>query len=564
MIKPSQPIPRVNDKQPRVLKVHAKKLFGNENVWVQMHRGIAWDKTLGTPIEVEPLDETQLVDLGLNTCNHDNRLSSREVLSFDKTKPQPQPLTNCPPLDISLGDKRGLKPPIKPHSLDSFRMKEVDHLANHTPPSPHMASLHHKDTYCYYHPCIGDPKKHYGFKPRLLGHSGSLGVNFSKLEMIEDDLELESKEVYFLGRGFNSPVRPKEVEKAYRPTDTDTKSEPFEDPIEIEEPQSLPITSTPIPLPDYTPATPHTEEESKPIEAYWTRVVSLHSTTLPLESTSPLSPDHLLTQTSPTLAPPRAFYYRNTARMTIRTQPTLSPDISDRVTEVMTLSPSSFCKRYKSSYETLSSSSSPTLASQKRYQGTSKPIVDTKTEGDEPEAEGTESESEEPKDELAEGTVPSTYEVVQSSWSVPVQQIADETPTPRSPVYTTWEDLEDDTIYRDIKCDMPLVQSPVQTISLPVQIPSSPVWSLDPLSEAQVLPSLVATPVSVRPVDEGYLAELGAQLELHGSILHDHTQRLDALLPTLLRGMVGTLPSCLLDQEQLDMRFTHSVLGLGA
>ncbi|GKE21168.1 hypothetical protein Tco_1432680, partial [Tanacetum coccineum] len=135
---------------------------------------------------------------------------------------------------------------------------------------------------------------------------------------------------------------------------------------------------------------------------------------------------------------------------------------------------------------------------------------------------------------------------------------------PRSPVYTTWEDLEDDTIYRDIKCDMPLVQSPVQTISLPVQIPSLPVWSLDPLSEAQVLPSLVATPVSVRPVDGGYLAELGAQLELHESILHDHTQRLDALLPTLLRGMVGTLPSCLLDQEQLDMRFTHSVSGLGA
>ncbi|GJX01808.1 hypothetical protein Tco_0185721 [Tanacetum coccineum] len=128
-------------------------------------------------------------------------------------KPQPQPLPNCPPLDISLGDKRGLKPPIKPHSPDSFRMKEVDHLTNHTPPLPHMASLHPKDTYCYYHPCIGDPKKHYGFKPGLLGHSGSLGVDFLKLEMIEDELELESKEVYFLGRGLNSLVRPKEVEK---------------------------------------------------------------------------------------------------------------------------------------------------------------------------------------------------------------------------------------------------------------------------------------------------------------------------------------------------------------
>ncbi|GJX08807.1 hypothetical protein Tco_0196739 [Tanacetum coccineum] len=110
-------------------------------------------------------------------------------------KPQPQPLPTCPPLE----------PPIKPHSPDSFRMKEVDHLTNNTPPSPHVASFHPKDTYCHYHPCIGDPKKHYGFKPGLLGLSGSLGVDFSKLGMIDDDWELESKEVSFLRRGLNSP-----------------------------------------------------------------------------------------------------------------------------------------------------------------------------------------------------------------------------------------------------------------------------------------------------------------------------------------------------------------------
>ncbi|GKD43983.1 hypothetical protein Tco_1268628 [Tanacetum coccineum] len=76
-----------------------------------------------------------------------------------------------------------------------------------------MASSHPKDTYCYYRPCIDDPMKHYGFKPGLLGHSGSLGVDFSNMEMIEDDWGLESKEVSFLGKGLNSPVRPKEVEK---------------------------------------------------------------------------------------------------------------------------------------------------------------------------------------------------------------------------------------------------------------------------------------------------------------------------------------------------------------
>ncbi|GKF00457.1 hypothetical protein Tco_0023807 [Tanacetum coccineum] len=162
-------------------------------------------------MEVEPLEEIQLEDLGLNTCNHDIPLSSREVPIFDEPEPQPQPLPNCPSLDASLGNERGPEPPIKPPSPDSFRMKEVDHLTIHTPPSPHVASFHLKDTYCYYHPCIDDPKKHYEFKPGLLGQSGSLGVDFSNMEMIEDDWELEPKEVSFFGRRLNLPVKPKEV-----------------------------------------------------------------------------------------------------------------------------------------------------------------------------------------------------------------------------------------------------------------------------------------------------------------------------------------------------------------
>ncbi|GKE57388.1 hypothetical protein Tco_1496573, partial [Tanacetum coccineum] len=153
------------------------------------------EETLGTPIEVEPLEETQIKDLCLNTCNRDIPLSFRKVPSFDESKPQPQPLRNCPSLDVSLRDERGLEPPIKPLSPDSFRMKVVDLLTIHTPPSPHLVSFYLKDTYCYYHPCIDNPKKHYGFKPGLLGHSGSLGVDFSNMEMIENEWELESKEV---------------------------------------------------------------------------------------------------------------------------------------------------------------------------------------------------------------------------------------------------------------------------------------------------------------------------------------------------------------------------------
>ncbi|GJR88011.1 ribonuclease H-like domain-containing protein [Tanacetum coccineum] len=46
-----------------------------------------------------------------------------EVPSFDG--PEPQPLLNSPSLDVSLGDVIGPEPPIKPHSPDSSRMKEM-------------------------------------------------------------------------------------------------------------------------------------------------------------------------------------------------------------------------------------------------------------------------------------------------------------------------------------------------------------------------------------------------------------------------------------------------------
>ncbi|GJY33512.1 zinc finger, CCHC-type containing protein [Tanacetum coccineum] len=80
------------------------------------------EKTLETPIEVEPLNETKLEEISLN-YNHNTPLSSREVPSFDR--PEPQPLFNSPSLDVSLGDVIGPQPPIKPHSPDSSRMKEV-------------------------------------------------------------------------------------------------------------------------------------------------------------------------------------------------------------------------------------------------------------------------------------------------------------------------------------------------------------------------------------------------------------------------------------------------------
>nr|GEV65295.1 MAK10-like protein [Tanacetum cinerariifolium] len=91
-------------------------------------------ETLGISMEVEPLDEPQLEDLGLNTCNHNITLSSMEIPNVDE--PEPQLLPNSSPLDVILGDKRGTDPPINPCIPGSFRKKVVDPLTINTPPLP--------------------------------------------------------------------------------------------------------------------------------------------------------------------------------------------------------------------------------------------------------------------------------------------------------------------------------------------------------------------------------------------------------------------------------------------
>ncbi|GJT49698.1 hypothetical protein Tco_0975855 [Tanacetum coccineum] len=107
------------------------------------------EKTLGTSIKVEPLNETKLEEVGLN-CNHNTPLSSRKVSSFDG--PEPQPLLNNPSLDVRLGDVIGPGPPIKLHTPDSSRMKVVDYLTTQILPSSHVENFHPKGVYSYYNP----------------------------------------------------------------------------------------------------------------------------------------------------------------------------------------------------------------------------------------------------------------------------------------------------------------------------------------------------------------------------------------------------------------------------
>ncbi|GJZ84498.1 putative reverse transcriptase domain-containing protein [Tanacetum coccineum] len=81
------------------------------------------EEIIGIPMEVDPFYQTQLEDVGLNTCSHDLFLSFREIHSVDESEPQLLP--NFSHLDVNLGDKRGIDPPINPYSLGSFRMKVI-------------------------------------------------------------------------------------------------------------------------------------------------------------------------------------------------------------------------------------------------------------------------------------------------------------------------------------------------------------------------------------------------------------------------------------------------------
>ncbi|GKD65768.1 hypothetical protein Tco_1307876 [Tanacetum coccineum] len=171
-----KPFKAITEQELASMRAQSNELFGNKIFWFETPRCIAWDKvdnpspqstpqvlpsfeeytppvtyleeveeTLRTMMEVEPLDQTKLEDVGLN--NHSIPISYKEVPIFYEAEPQPQPLRNFPSLDVSLGEERGPEPTIKPHILDSFRMKIIDNLTIHTSPSPHVVSFHPKDIY---------------------------------------------------------------------------------------------------------------------------------------------------------------------------------------------------------------------------------------------------------------------------------------------------------------------------------------------------------------------------------------------------------------------------------
>nr|GEZ07779.1 hypothetical protein [Tanacetum cinerariifolium] len=259
-------------------------------------------------------------------------------------------------------------------------------------------------------------------------------------------------------------------------------------------------------------------EEFEAFEPSGTRTISSHSL-VSSDSTAPLSPDHPLTHALPTLTPTRVSFHHRTAR----TQPTLSPGMSARIAKVAALYPSSFSKRYKSSYETPSPSSSLTLLVRKRYQVTSELIEDTEGESLEPdsEREGSEDENDEGQGLDDKGQGLEDEGPGQSFRFVPEQEGAESISAFRQPTLFTWVDPKDGRVYTDI-----LTYAPPAAL---VQTPPSLEWSfgfLPVLPSSLVVPSPIASPVATPAatisVNKDQFLELGEQLELYRSILHDH------------------------------------------
>nr|GEZ88119.1 hypothetical protein [Tanacetum cinerariifolium] len=266
------------------------------------------------------------------------------------------------------------------------------------------------------------------------------------------------------------------IRQAYLATITDSESEPFEDYRETKIPQPLPIAPSPVPPSDdpyLIVRQAHTpaaiDIESEPEEA---PLETGELQPLAAKTTSPPS-DHTPTSPDPTLVSPL-----------IDEEFEAYEPSNTRITSSHSTSPSDSTTPLSPDHPLTQTTSPPTLSRPLYYRRTARMVV------------------------------------------------AYETPTPRVLVCTTWIDPEDSTVYLDIKID-PRSCAPVQT-------PASPAWlsgSLPISPSSSIVSSPIASPVTTLAatiaVDEDEFLEVGAQLELHESILHDHTHRLGALPPTL-------------------------------
>ncbi|GJW92309.1 hypothetical protein Tco_0169862 [Tanacetum coccineum] len=313
---------------------------------------------------------------------------------------------------------------------------------------------------------------------------------------------------------------------------TDTESEPFKDPVKTETLES-----------PYTVAPP---------------------TSLPKSTSSTLVP-----------------ILRRTARMAVRVPPAMSPSLSASMAEVAAMSESAFRKRDDEEdddekdgdiEENLDSDSvsedvedegpiaedeDPDVRDEGLTAGDEGPSMGVKSYDSDDESRGLDDEGYsvksygiglgEEEEVVPEGQQQAAL-VVGTALSAPLGlgsapefERLERVSASRQPTLTTWTDSKDGMVYIDVPANPPpappvqIPPSPEYTSgSLPIS--SSPSVVPSPISSPMIpltVPSLIATPATAK--SEKFLTELGAQVKMHGGLIHDHAVRLEDLSPTLFK-----------------------------
>nr|GEW68676.1 hypothetical protein [Tanacetum cinerariifolium] len=238
---------------------------------------------------------------------------------------------------------------------------------------------------------------------------------------------------------------------------TDTESEPFEDPVETETPE-LPLTvASPTSLPEGTP---------------------------------------------PTLVP----ILCRTTRIVVRVPLAMSPGLFSSMEEVGAMSKSTFCKRFRSSYESSPSASSPDLPSRKLYKGTSELVEDDKDE-----------ENDDVEDEEIKEIVDSNS--IREDAKDEGLTTEDEDPATGDEGLTV-EDEDPATGDEGLVAGDEGLSMGVESHGLDDEGHSVESNGIGLGEEEEVVPE--ASPTTAEA--EGFLTKLGAQVEMQRGLIRDHTR----------------------------------------
>ncbi|GJV16838.1 hypothetical protein Tco_1362161 [Tanacetum coccineum] len=317
-----------------------------------------------------------------------------------------------------------------------------------------------------------------------------------------------------------------------------TESEPFEDPIDTKTPE-LPLTiALPISLSESTP----------PV------LVPILSRTARMPARVP--PAMSSYESSPSVSPPdlpSRKHYRGTSELV---------DDSEEDEEIEESLDSNSVGEDAEDEGSTAEDEDPIAGDEGLAAGVEGPSTDDESHGLDDEIHGLGEEGhivesdglglEEEEDEAVLGGQQQAAPVVGTAMSKPLglgqgsgpsseSERPERVSTSRQPTLTTWTDLEDGMVYIDVPT-YPPPAPPVQTSPSPEwtsgSLPISPSPSVvpSPVSSPMVpltAPSPIASPAMAET--EGFMTELGAQVQIQRGLISDHAVQLEELSPALFK-----------------------------